>query len=765
MIGRKLAFTAAMVLLAAGFGCSRAGRRAQYLAKADELARQQKYEEAVLNYRKALQSDPRFGEAYYKLGLAEKELKHWPEALTALNRAVELMPQNEAAQAQLGNLYLLSYQSSHSQAAYEGVRRIAGRLLAAHANSFDALRLQGYLAAADRNPGQAVEFFSRANAIRPLVPDVVSTLAESLFLTGRQQEGERLAGQLIAAHPEYGPIYDILYSRYIQENRTADAERLLITKAANNPRDELPLLQLAEHYWRHNQREAAERTLNDLLRKDHPFPRPYLSMGDFYRRMGSGDKAIQAYEAGASLEPAGKALYEKRVVESLVLDGKSAQALALVSRLVTEFPSDDDLKGAWATLLVDRDRPEDRAVARRALEELLRKSPDDQTFRYQLARVLAADGKYSDARQQFETVAAKRPDDAMAWLGLAEVSSRMLDFPGTRQAAEKALALNPSLRAARLLRASSLVGLGNLDAARAEYTSLLRNYPAYREAKLQMALLDVVQGRYAEADKAFRANYDPEHGDFRALKGLIEMYFDQGRPNDAFALLDTQIARRPSAEELQEIDAATAARAGKWDLAASRYEKVAALRPNDPGTLLALGDAYRQLGNFEKAGAILSRAASLRPEDWRTPFLLGLVHEAAGQADQAEADYRKCLRMNPDYPEALNNLAFLLAQSGRRLDEAVQLAQKAVHASSGNAAAADTLGWLYLKQGHVQAALQIFGQLAAKRPKDGMVLYHWAVALRQSGQRSAAEKQLKAALFAGLPPAERSAAARLLQAN
>ena len=44
---------------------------------------QRKYAEAVIEYRKAMQEDIRFGEAHYRLGLAYEQLGDRPNALRA----------------------------------------------------------------------------------------------------------------------------------------------------------------------------------------------------------------------------------------------------------------------------------------------------------------------------------------------------------------------------------------------------------------------------------------------------------------------------------------------------------------------------------------------------------------------------------------------------------------------------------------------------------------------------------------------------------
>lgn len=759
---RQIEVSFLLALMAVFSACS---HPETYLIKGDRFFDQQKYAEASLNYRKAIQANPNFGQAYYRLALAEAKLNHADRSLEALTNAVRLMPGNEEARAHLGDLYLMRYQAKPTPQGYEQTSRLADQLLAGNPRSFTGLRLKGYLAFADGRPDQAIPFFMQADAIQPFVPDVVTTLVQNLLLEGRSDEAERLGNGLIGVHPDFGPIYDTLYGYYIQKSHGADAERIRLLKVEKNPADSLPVMQLAQHYWSHNQHSLADRTIQALLRDPKTFPEAFLNIGDFYQQNGNWDEAVRAFEAGAAKNPKEKALYQKRVIQALLLEGRKQEVLDRLGALTREFPGDFDLKGVRATLLVDSPKKEERDFALSELQKLLQSDPQNVSFRYQLGRAYAADHRYAEARQQFESLVAARPDNAMAWLALAELASKSLEFSACQRYAEEALSRNPALRSARLLKASASVGLADYDRARSEYDRLIQEYPDYREARLQRALLDVVQGRYRDADKEFRANYDPSRGDFRAVKGLIQMYFSQGQVEQAIEMLQRESAHYPSSLELQGMEASAAAQAGKWALAVRAYERMGAESPQDGGIFLALGDAYRRIGDLPKASVALQRAQTLRPNDWRASFDLGYVYQMAGQGQQAEAQYRKCLQLNREYPEALNNLAFLLAEEGQQFDEALSLAQRAVQASKQSIQSSDTLGWIYLKQGHLDAANQIFAALVRKDAKNPILHYHLGLVLNRRGDHAQARAELKAALAAGLPQPDQSAAVGLLAQN
>jgi len=98
---KKIACVCMLVVsVIASSGCS--ATKQAYLAKGNALFTAAKYQDAALNYRKAIQKDPAFGEAYYRLGLTALQLSQGRMAYEALSHAVQLLPENADAKEKLG---------------------------------------------------------------------------------------------------------------------------------------------------------------------------------------------------------------------------------------------------------------------------------------------------------------------------------------------------------------------------------------------------------------------------------------------------------------------------------------------------------------------------------------------------------------------------------------------------------------------------------------------------------------------------------------
>ncbi len=75
-----------------------------------------------------------------------------------------------------------------------------------------------------------------------------------------------------------------------------------------------------------------------------------------------------------------------------------------------------------------------------------------------------------------------------------------------------------------------------------------------------------------------------------------------------------------------------------------------------------------------------------------------------GNRDRAEGLYRRAFSNEPLSPRASNNLAYFLAESGERLEEAESLALRAVMLEPGSPASLDTMGFVLCQQGRYDEA-------------------------------------------------------------
>lgn len=98
--------------------------------------------------------------------------------------------------------------------------------------------------------------------------------------------------------------------------------------------------------------------------------------------------------------------------------------------------------------------------------------------------------------------------------------------------------------------------------------------------------------------------------------------------------------------------------------AAKAAESVLILSATNVEAMLEVGRARIQANQAFYGIEPLRRATTLAPRDWRAWSLLGVSYEQVQRPDDAVAAYEQALRLSPDNPSALSNLAMFHAARG-----------------------------------------------------------------------------------------------------
>jgi Flp pilus assembly protein TadD len=216
--------------------------------------------------------------------------------------------------------------------------------------------------------------------------------------------------------------------------------------------------------------------------------------------------------------------------------------------------------------------------------------------------------------------------------------------------------------------------------------------------------------------------------------------------------------------------------------AAAMFRRAAALDPAMPGTRLRLGDALAASGDEAGARAAWEaalaqegdraggRAAAARlvaarlrgqdgaagaiafardwlsrvPGDARVRFQLAALLIDAGRLPEALAETETLHRLAPDDPAVLNNLAWLLGETGDA--RALDLARRAHALAPADPSIADTLGWLLVVAGDTQSGLGHLRAAAAAAPTDARIRLRLAEALARTGDAEEARRLARALL-------------------
>ena len=150
-------------------------------------------------------------------------------------------------------------------------------------------------------------------------------------------------------------------------------------------------------------------------------------------------------------------------------------------------------------------------------------------------------------------------------------------------------------------------------------------------------------------------------------------------------------------------------------------------------------------GRFEEGDADAAKALLLEGNQADLCISVAVRERARGRAEAAEALFRRAMDKEGAYVRAANNLAYLLAEQGRDLEEAEQLARACVLREPTNPRVLDTLAFVLQVRGRWADALPLY-ERAHQRARH-MVLpvrreigLHLARAYLETGQPAEAAR-------------------------
>ena len=169
-----------------------------------------------------------------------------------------------------------------------------------------------------------------------------------------------------------------------------------------------------------------------------------------------------------------------------------------------------------------------------------------------------------------------------------------------------------------------------------------------------------------------------------------------------------------------------------------------AASPDSVDINFRLGQVHRAKNDPQGAIGYFQKAASLNAKDGRAWAYLASAQQDVGRLEEAKADYKRALALYPSHAVLMNNFAYIMAETGGDLEEALKYAQGGLHLQPENPNFADTVGLVLLKKENTDTALQIIGGLSKKYPDNPSFRYHFAMALLKKGDRTRAKSELNA---------------------
>jgi putative PEP-CTERM system TPR-repeat lipoprotein len=467
---------------------------------------------------------------------------------------------------------------------------------------------------------------------------------------------------------------------------------------------------------------------------------PAVSEALFFAALATGDTA----KAGDALEKIRAAQGQTEIVGNL--DGlfKLAQidfagAQATFAGLVQKYPDFTPAKINLARVDIMVGHRDD---ADAILNEVLAKQPIAEPALTMVVSGYVQANKLTEAADVLEKAHRADPNLTRVTVTLGDVYIRQgapqkaLDLA----AAEKGT--NASSTDIMSLKAAAYLALGQKKDARDTYSEILKNDAKVVGARRQLVALLIDAGDFESARAVLTAGIAANPRDYQLYQDYVMVDLKSTGMDAALATADRLQSQDRDFPGIKALK-------GDVYLAANRpADAVAAYTEAynaSPSSLLVtrLSSAMLRSGRADDANTLLLTWLGKHSDDLTATEQVAEINIATGKWDDAAKYLELLLKQKPHDAVALNNLAWVYQQQGK--DGPAQALARQAYVLAPGPQTADTLGWILTTSGDPKNGSTLLRQASgsAAGTGDPRILYHYAVALNDTGDKDAAKKALE----------------------
>jgi tetratricopeptide (TPR) repeat protein len=464
-----------------------------------------------------------------------------------------------------------------------------------------------------------------------------------------------------------------------------------------------------------------------IIKADPRNVEAWTGLAGVYAAQNQFEKAEELYLKAAGLDPL-KTLPKKGLANLYIRRKAYDKAWALADELVkANDPEGRILKGQ---LLIAQNKP---AEAIKELQAAVNANRNSVRAHFLLGAAFLQDKKAPQAETEWNEALRIDPGLSAAAVSLTQLKLNSGDPDAALRYVQQGLKANPDLVDLRMILGNVLMVKRDYAAAVKEFEELSKRLPGNAQVSNNLALANV------------------------------NLYASQNKPDRAIQIVNQQIARNPNDAGLQNLLGQLYLSQKNYAKAEQAYRKALSIDKNNLAAYGLLGQLFMVQNSRDKAIQEFKSALKVNPRSIEARLILGSIYELQNDLEAAKFQYREALDIDPKSPVAANNMAWILAESGGDLDEALQLARTAAERLPDLPNIQDTLGWVHYKKGTYKAAIEILSDCVRKEAKNATYRYHLGMSYYKNGDRQKAKASLEEAIklnpsFPGIEEAKQTLA-------
>lgn len=597
------------------------------------------HQNAERDLARAISSAPQNLRASMNLALAKVYQKDMTGAEQIIKAAGEANPKSAEPPVALGELYSLSGKLEAAEQQYRRAVQIDPK------SDLALLALANRYLATNRSE-LADQLFHQLSAL----PDqkYKSIHARFLFQSGKRAEAVTEFEKLFKDNPSNRTLRTELVEVYVAVARRSDATKVLTVALKENPKDVEALLQRCRINLLEGAIADADRDIAQVLRFQPDSAQAHYVLAKIQGKRGQ--ELMQRQELSEALR-LNKFLLPARLdlVQLLTKTKHTSAALQLLDD--KELPNSQKLllpvleARCWTLWAMD-----DMSELRKSLDAALRvgRTPDllilDGLWKLN-------SGKPTEARAALEEALKINPGDLRALEALSHSYALQKQGSVALEKVKEYAARQPKSAPVQEFLGTLLMAQGERKQARAAFETARAADPTYLKAKLSLIQTDVVEGKFADAQRRLEEIVSSGEQNPVVRLWLANTYVINKNENAAVEQYRQVVAAEPNNVLALNNLAYLLAEANKPGEGLKYAQKAKELAPETAEYSDTLGWVLYRQGIYPLAVQELERATSKDGQPlWK--YHLAMAYAKVGDFNRGRATLQAALKQNPNLAEA-----------------------------------------------------------------------------------------------------------------
>lgn len=686
------------------------------------------------------------------------------EAISAYDQAIKLPSANISERLKRGLVHMRLQDTAAAQEDADALLKIAPQYPGSH-------YLQGLIHFQNKDYGKSIESLTQIDTTFGAFPMALFYLGNAHFLENNLDQAALSAGRFVNTNPGNVAGRKLLATIHLQQGKLESVQELLQPVIDHIPDDVGALNLMANALIRSGETDQGITMLETIARLQPDSPAAQVRLGAGLLMGGEEGKAQQHIETALALDPEFQQA-DILLVMNHMQSGDLESAINAAKAYQKRQPDEITPHNLLGRVYLVENRPEE---AREAFRIALELDAGDPSANHQLAQIALQEDDTATARAHYETTLKHYPELLAAQLQLASLDLQQGNEDEMVSRLEQAIATHPTQLEPRLVLARYYLDKGKPAQVTPTFTGLDDIRMKSPQVLQLTALAQLAQSQHSDALYTFDELVDatPESANFHYLLGVAAagtgdekraeaawrraLELEEDFPPAMLALaraelerdenedehseyVEKLIALAPDSPEVLQLAAATAERQGDLKAAVGFASAAFETAPSSR-TVSMLSVFMTAVGQKSAARQLLENWLEENPEDVTVRMVLANDQQISNDVKGAMQQYDEVLRLNPENPIALNNMAWYLQDED--LDKALDYARKAHSLAPESPEMLDTLGVLEHRNGDSRRGARYIERALALAPDNPSILYHSAMIQAEMGKKQEALATLR----------------------